>query len=230
MSPTILIVDDEAGVRDLISDALSMVSIPSITASHGMEALSKIRDNHVDLVILDINMPLMDGYEVLQRLRETSNPVPVIVLTARLDREDTKQAFELGADDFVRKPFGIEELILRVQAVLRRTGAHEDSIHLISHGVLFMDLDQHRVTVGDKAIELSPTEFRLLQVFMENPQRVLSKEQLLSRVWGMDRSADLNVVETYVSYLRKKLGSAANIRTVRGVGYQLNELNENTNP
>lgn len=230
MSPTILIVDDEAGVRDLISDALSMVSIPSITASHGMEALSKIRDHHVDLVILDINMPLMDGYEVLQRLRETSNFVPVIVLTARLDREDTKQAFELGADDFVRKPFGIEELILRVQAVLRRTGTQEDSIHLLSHGVLLMDLDQHRVTVGGQAIELSPTEFRLLQVFMENPQRVLSKEQLLSRVWGLDRSADLNVVETYVSYLRKKLGPEINIRTVRGVGYQLNELNENTIP
>ena len=223
MSPTILIVDDEAGVRDLITDALSMASLTSITASHGMEALSKIRTNDVDLVILDINMPTMDGYEVLQRLREMSNTVPVIVLTARLDREDTKQAFELGADDFVRKPFGIEELILRVQAILRRTTASTNEDGRLKCGALLMDIDQHLVTAGGEIFDLSPTEFRLLQVFMENPQRVLSKEQLLARVWGMDNFADPNVVETYVSYLRKKLGSVISIRTVRGVGYQLND-------
>lgn len=223
MSPTILIVDDEAGVRDLITDALSMASLTSITASHGMEALSKIRTNNVDLVILDINMPTMDGYEVLQRLREMSNTVPVIVLTARLDREDTKQAFELGADDFVRKPFGIEELILRVQAILRRTTASTNEDGRLKCGALLMDIDQHLVTAGGEIFDLSPTEFRLLQVFMENPQRVLSKEQLLALVWGMDNFADPNVVETYVSYLRKKLGSVISIRTVRGVGYQLND-------
>ena len=224
MSPTILIVDDEAGVRDLITDALSMASLTSITASHGMEALAKIRTNDIDLVILDINMPTMDGYEVLQRLREMSNTVPVIVLTARLDREDTKQAFELGADDFVRKPFGIEELILRVQAILRRTTASTNEDGRLKCGALLMDIDQHLVTAGGEIFDLSPTEFRLLQVFMENPQRVLSKEQLLALVWGMDNFADPNVVETYVSYLRKKLGSVISIRTVRGVGYQLNEF------
>ena len=223
MSPTILIVDDEEGVRDLITDALSMASLTSITASHGMEALSKIRTNDIDLVILDINMPTMDGYEVLQRLREMSNTVPVIVLTARLDREDTKQAFELGADDFVRKPFGIEELILRVQAILRRTTASTNEDGRLKCGALLMDIDQHLVTAGGEIFDLSPTEFRLLQVFMENPQRVLSKEQLLALVWGMDNFADPNVVETYVSYLRKKLGSVISIRTVRGVGYQLND-------
>ena len=223
MSPTILIVDDEAGVRDLITDALSMASLTSITASHGMEALAKIRTNDIDLVILDINMPTMDGYEVLQRLREMSNTVPVIVLTARLDREDTKQAFELGADDFVRKPFGIEELILRVQAILRRTTASTNEDGRLKCGALLMDIDQHLVTAGGEIFDLSPTEFRLLQVFMENPQRVLSKEQLLALVWGMDNFADPNVVETYVSYLRKKLGSVISIRTVRGVGYQLND-------
>ena len=157
MSPTILIVDDEAGVRDLISDALSMASLTSITASHGMEALSKIRANDVDLVILDINMPTMDGYEVLQRLREMSNSVPVIVLTARLDREDTKWAFELGADDFVRKPFGIEELIVRVQAILRRTTASTNEDGRLKCGVLLMDIDQHLVTAGGEILDLSPT-------------------------------------------------------------------------
>jgi two-component system OmpR family response regulator len=221
--PMILVVDDESPVRDLIVDALSLVSIPSTTASHGMEALKKIRDEEIDLVILDINMPVMDGYEVLQRMREIGISIPVIVLTARLDREDTKRAFELGADDFVRKPFGIEELTLRVQAILRRsmTDAPLDSV--IRMGAIAMDIDRHQVSMDGTVIDVSPTEFRLLQVLLENSGRVLSKEQLLSRVWGMDNYVDPNVVETYVSYLRKKLGKGLGLRTVRGVGYQLTD-------
>jgi two-component system OmpR family response regulator len=221
--PMILVVDDESPVRDLIVDALSLVSIPSTTASHGMEALKKIREEEIDLVILDINMPVMDGYEVLQRMREIGISIPVIVLTARLDREDTKRAFELGADDFVRKPFGIEELTLRVQAILRRsmTDAPLDSV--IRMGAIAMDIDRHQVSMDGTVIDVSPTEFRLLQVLLENPGRVLSKEQLLSRVWGMDNYVDPNVVETYVSYLRKKLGKGLGLRTVRGVGYQLTD-------
>jgi two-component system OmpR family response regulator len=221
--PMILVVDDESSVRDLIVDALNLVSIPSATASHGMEALKKIREEDIDLVILDINMPVMDGYEVLQRIREIGLTIPVIVLTARLDREDTKRAFELGADDFVRKPFGIEELTLRVQAILRRsmTDAPLDSV--IRMGAIAMDVDRHEVSLDGAAIEVSPTEFRLLQVLLENPGRVLSKEQLLSRVWGLDNYVDPNVVETYVSYLRKKLGKGLGLRTVRGVGYQLTD-------
>ena len=221
--PMILVVDDESPVRDLIVDALSLVSIPSTTASHGMEALKKIREEEIDLVILDINMPVMDGYEVLQRMREIGISIPVIVLTARLDREDTKRAFELGADDFVRKPFGIEELTLRVQAILRRsmTDAPLDSV--IRMGAIAMDIDRHQVSMDGTVIDVSPTEFRLLQVLLENSGRVLSKEQLLSRVWGMDNYVDPNVVETYVSYLRKKLGKGLGLRTVRGVGYQLTD-------
>jgi two-component system OmpR family response regulator len=140
-----------------------------------------------------------------------------------LDREDTKRAFELGADDFVRKPFGIEELTLRVQAILRRsmTDAPLDSV--IRMGAIAMDVDRHEVSLDGAAIEVSPTEFRLLQVLLENPGRVLSKEQLLSRVWGLDNYVDPNVVETYVSYLRKKLGKGLGLRTVRGVGYQLTD-------
>ncbi len=219
----ILVVDDESGVRDLIVDALSLVSIPSTTASHGMEALKKIREETINLVILDINMPLMDGYEVLQRMREIGLTIPVIVLTARLDREDTKRAFELGADDFVRKPFGIEELTLRVQAILRRSMSDSSLNSAIRMGDIAMDIDRHEVSMDGNPIDVSPTEFRLLQVFLENPGRVLSKEQLLSQVWGMDKYVDPNIVETYISYLRKKFGKGLALRTVRGVGYQLTD-------
>ena len=219
-SSLILVVDDEPGVRDLISDALNLVGLSSITAAHGMEALTKLRDNQVDLMILDINMPTMDGYEVLERMRDQGSRTPVIVLTARLDREDTKRAFQLGADDFVRKPFGIEELTLRVNAILRRSQPQVESESVIVAGAITINLDQHLVSVDEVTIDLSPTEFRLLETFMQNQTRVLSKDFLLTEVWGLDNYADPNVVETYVSYLRKKLGGALPLRTVRGVGYQ----------
>ena len=222
-SPLILVVDDEPGVRDLISDALNLVGLSSITAAHGMEALAKLRDNQIDLMILDINMPTMDGYEVLERMNQQGSKTPVIVLTARLDREDTKRAFELSADDFVRKPFGIEELTLRVNAILRRSQPQVENESVIVAGAITINLDQHYVSVDEVAIDLSPTEFRLLETFMQNPTRVLSKDFLLTEVWGLDNYADPNVVETYVSYLRKKLGDALPLRTVRGVGYQFTE-------
>ena len=220
-SPLILVVDDEPSVRDLISDALNLAGYSSICAAHGLEAVTKLRENQIDLMILDINMPNMDGYEVLQRMREQGSRTPVIVLTARLDREDTKRAFELGADDFVRKPFGIEELTLRVNAILKRSRSQSENESVIVAGTIVMNLDQHQVFVDELAIDLSPTEFRLLQTFMENPGRVLSKNFLLTEVWGVDNYADPNAVETYVSYLRKKLGNSLPLRTVRGVGYQL---------
>ena len=220
-SPLILVVDDEPSVRDLIADALNLAGYSSICAAHGLEAVTKLRENQIDLMILDINMPNMDGYEVLQRMREQGSRTPVIVLTARLDREDTKRAFELGADDFVRKPFGIEELTLRVNAILKRSRSHSENESVIVAGTIVMNLDQHQVCVDELDIDLSPTEFRLLQTFMENPGRVLSKNFLLTEVWGIDNYADPNAVETYVSYLRKKLGNSLPLRTVRGVGYQL---------
>lgn len=220
-SPLILVVDDEPSVRDLIADALNIAGLSSISAGHGIEALTKLRENQIDLMVLDINMPSMDGYEVLKRMHEQGSRTPVIVLTARLDREDTKRAFELGADDFVRKPFGIEELILRVNAILKRSQSQFHNETVIAAGAIKMNLDQHQVTIDELTIELSPTEFRLLQTFIENPGRVLSKNFLLTEVWGIDNYADPNAVETYVSYLRKKLGDSLPLRTVRGVGYQL---------
>jgi two-component system OmpR family response regulator len=137
-----------------------------------------------------------------------------------LDREDTKRAFQLGADDFVRKPFGIEELTLRVNAILRRSQPQVENESVLVAGAITINLDQHLVSVDEVTIDLSPTEFRLLETFMQNQTRVLSKDFLLTEVWGLDNYADPNVVETYVSYLRKKLGDALPLRTVRGVGYQ----------
>jgi two-component system OmpR family response regulator len=220
VSSTILVVDDEPAVNDLICDALRLAGDRTSSASHGMAALRLLREAPVDLVVLDINMPNVDGFEVLTRMRAAGDHTPVIILTARQDRDDTKTGFELGADDFVKKPFGIEELTLRVKAVLRRAQVAEPQATL-RIGAISLDTDQHAVTCNGEIIELSATEFRLLQVLMEDAGRVLSKAQLLRRVWGIDDGLETTVVETYISYLRKKLGPELSIRTVRGVGYQL---------
>ena len=220
MSHRVLVVDDEPAVNELICDALRLAGYEPQVATHGMEALRLIRESPVDLVILDINMPDLDGYEVLSRIRAQENQTPVIVLTARIESTDTRKGFQLGADDFVRKPFGIEELMLRVAAVIRRSAPMADS-NTSKLGAISLDRDQHTVMCRDELVDLSPTEFRLLQVLMENHTRVLTKEQLLESVWGMKGTFESNVVETYISYLRKKFGANISIRTVRGVGYQL---------
>ena len=167
-------------------------------------------------------MPRADGFEVLRRMRDNGDRTPVIVLTARQDREDTRTGFELGADDFVHKPFGIEELTLRVRAVLRRALPTTDGDNgVVTVGAVTLDHDRHRVTRAGAEVALSATEFRLLAVLMENIDRVLPKDVLLARVWGLEGDLETTVVETYVSYLRRKLDSDLSIRTVRGVGYQL---------
>ena len=220
MQPTVLVVDDEDAINDLICDALSLARYQTVRASHGMAALRVLRESTVDLVVLDINMPGVDGYEVLRRMREAGDNTPVIILTARQDRTDTKQGFELGADDFIRKPFGIEELTLRVAAVLRRSQGQVPT-SVVTVGEVSLDPDTHLATCQEVPVELSPTEFRLLHLLMENEGRVLSKGQILTRVWGMSEDSETSVVETYVSYLRRKFGDHLYIRTVRGVGYQL---------
>lgn len=216
----ILVVDDEDGVAELVCDALGIVGYRTDRARHGMEALTRLRESTYDLVILDVSMPMLDGFAVLERMRASGDSTPVIVLTARQEKEDTRQGFVLGADDFVRKPFGIEELTLRVAAVLRRSLPSETST-VLRIGHITLDVDQHQVTAGGDVVELSPTEFRLLHVLMTDAGRVLTREQLLQRVWGLDGWSETTVVETYVSYLRRKLGDYVSLRTVRGVGYQL---------
>jgi len=220
VSFVILVVDDEPSVNDLVCDAMRLAGHEPIPAFDGLQALAELRTLDVDLVILDVNMPRADGFLVLTTMRSADDRTPVILLTARQDRDDVRVGFELGADDFVRKPFGIEELTLRVTAVLRRSGTEAGST-ILRVGQVELDSRAHRVLCAGDEVELSATEFRLLQILMEHTDDVMSKDLLLRRIWGLDGSAETTVVETYVSYLRRKLGSHATIRTVRGVGYQI---------
>lgn len=220
MTPRSLVVDDEPAVNELICDALHLAGYQASSAEHGMQALRILREQRIDLAIIDVNMPMMSGYDLLERMRASGLTTPVIVLTARQERDDPRTSFGLGADDFVRKPFGIEELTLRVAAILRRSAAQQGSARTVI-GSITIDDDAHEVRRGDEVVELSPTEYRLLSVLAAGVGRVLTREQLLDQVWGLGPGMESTAVETYVSYLRRKLGEDLTIRTVRGVGYQL---------
>ena len=217
----ILVAEDETSLNDLLQDALRMNGYETISAKHGMEAVRLIREEKPDLVILDINMPQLDGFGVIEKLRNENNNIPIIVLTARDQKDDKSIGFGLGADDFVTKPFGLEELLMRVAAVLRRSKNRPTEGKVLINGNISLDILNYRVSVNNKEIETSPTEFKLLQYLMENSGRVLTREQILSVVWGLDFATDGAVLDTYISYLRKKLGDSAYIRTVRGIGYQI---------
>jgi two-component system OmpR family response regulator len=217
----ILVAEDEMSLNDLLQDALRMNGYEAISAKHGLEALRLVREEKPDLVILDINMPQIDGFEVLEKLRKENNNVPVIVLTARDQKDDKATGFGLGADDFVTKPFGLEELLMRVAAVLRRVKSIKPTGNLLVVGKLELDQNNYRLKVDNTDVEISPTEFKLLQYLMNNSGRVLTREQILSAVWGFDFETDGAILDTYISYLRKKIGNNANIRTVRGIGYQI---------
>ena len=226
MGQLIMIVDDEAGVRELLSDAMKIAGFATMVASDGMSALTALRGAKPDLLIVDINMPLMDGFELIERLRSTGDNTPALMLSARADRADITRGLTLGADDYVTKPFGLEELLLRVKAILRRSQVSTTILEEMSCGPITLNDGLHKVTFNDENIDLSPTEFRLLQVLLENKGRVLSKSFLLDEVWGITFKSESTVVDTYISYLRKKLhrDGYEGIRTVRGVGFQIQEL------
>ena len=225
MAEMILIVDDEAGVRELLGDALRIAGFETSTASDGMSALTAIRNKKPDLLIIDINMPLMDGFELVERLRSTGDNTPALMLSARADRVDVTRGLTLGADDYVTKPFGLEELLLRVKAILRRSQISTSTGSDLSCGPIKLDEASHTVTFADELVDLSPTEFRLLQVLVENKNRVLSKGLLLDEVWGITFESESTVADTYISYLRKKLhrDGFEGIKTVRGVGFVIQE-------
>jgi two-component system OmpR family response regulator len=225
MAEMILIVDDEAGVRELLGDALRIAGFETSTASDGMSALTAIRNKKPDLLIIDINMPLMDGFELVERLRSTGDNTPALMLSARADRVDVTRGLTLGADDYVTKPFGLEELLLRVKAILRRSQISTSTGSDLSCGPIKLDEASHTVTFADELVDLSPTEFRLLQVLVENKNRVLSKSLLLDEVWGITFESESTVADTYISYLRKKLhrNGFEGIKTVRGVGFVIQE-------
>lgn len=219
----VLVVDDDEAICDTVEDGLRLSGYRTVRAVDGPGAVNAVRDHHPDLVILDVNLPALDGFEVLKRVRASGTSTPVIMLTARHERHDTVTGLKLGADDYVHKPFGLEELLLRVQAVLRRAAGEEP--RLLTCGPIGIDLDAHEVRVGGELVELSPTEYRLLTHLIERKGRVLSKEAILEAVWNIDFESGTTVVETFISYLRRKLGPDAGsmIRTVRGVGFRIVE-------
>jgi two-component system, OmpR family, response regulator len=220
----VLVVDDEPAITDLLSTALRYMGYQVTTAATGNAALEAAATASPDLVVLDVMLPDLDGFEVCRRLREQRDFVPVIFLSARDSEDDRVTGFVRGGDDYVTKPFSLEELTLRIGALLRRVrGGGEDDAARLRYRDLEMDEDRHQVWRAGREIELSPTEFRLLRYFLLNPERVLSKQQILDHVWQYDFNGEDNVVETYVSYLRRKLddGEPRLVRTVRGFGYVL---------
>jgi two-component system OmpR family response regulator len=225
MAELIMIVDDESGVRALLNDTLRIAGFETIEATDGMSALTLLRTHKPALMVIDINMPLMDGFELVERLRSSNDLTPVLMLTAREDKNDIARGLKIGADDYVVKPFGIEELILRIKAILRRSTKKISTPTIISCGPISIDDEQHLVTFNGEEIDLSPTEYRLLQILIEKKGRVLSKTLLLDEVWGITFESESTVVDTYISYLRKKLhrDGFEGIKTLRGVGFQIQE-------
>ena len=219
----ILVVDDEEGIRELIKDALSLSGFEVVDAPDGLAALAKIRNEGFDLLILDINMPKLDGFALLEKIRTSEIHIPVLMLSARGDKADVTRGLKLGADDYVTKPFGLEELVLRVRAILKRTKKETEENLVLQCGPIGLDEDHHLVTLHEERIELSPTEFRLLHFLMLRNGMVVTKEVLLEAIWDMGFAKDSTVVDTYISYLRKKLHKNGfdGIKTVRGIGFQL---------
>jgi two-component system, OmpR family, response regulator len=222
----VLVVDDEASICALLSATLRLTGFEVRVANGGREALTAAAEYAPDLVVLDVMMPDLDGFEVAQRLRASGQPVPVLFLTARDSVEDRISGLTVGADDYVAKPFSLEEVVLRIRAILRRSLGEAQQLvdgGLLRFADLEMDEDAHEVRRGGKRVDLSPTEFNLLRYLMTNAGRVVSKAQILDRVWNYDFGGDGRIVESYVYYLRRKIDKwdPPLIHTVRGVGYAL---------
>jgi two-component system OmpR family response regulator len=220
----LLVVDDEPNIVELLSASLRYAGFDVATATSGAEALDVARRFRPDLLVLDVMMPGMDGFSLVRRLRGDGVRSPVLFLTARDSTEDKITGLTLGGDDYVTKPFSLEEVIARIRAVLRRAGASSAAgTARLSFADIELDDDSHEVRRAGRLVELSPTEFKLLRYFLQNPGRVLSKPQILDHVWHYDFGGARNVVESYVSYLRRKVDTTEPhlIHTVRGVGYVL---------
>jgi two-component system OmpR family response regulator len=218
-----LVVDDERSITDLIATALRYEGFDVAVAPNGRDALAQATALRPHLIVLDVMLPDLDGFEVQRRLGADGLRVPILFLTARDATEDKIHGLTMGADDYVTKPFSLEELVARVRAVLRRTDDAERSVARLQFFDLELDEDTHEVWRGGQPIELSPTEFNLLRYLMLNARRVVSKAQIIDHVWRYDFGGDQRIVESYVSMLRKKVDfkEPRLIHTVRGVGYSL---------
>jgi two-component system OmpR family response regulator len=232
----LVVVDDEPNIRELLATSLRFAGFEVHAAADGASALALVRDVDPDLVVLDVMLPDMDGFTVTRRMRENGRHTPVLFLTARDDTRDKVTGLTVGGDDYVTKPFSLEEVVARIRAVLRRTHAEPDDGAVLRFADLELDEDSHEVRRAGIEVELSPTEFKLLRYLMLNGGRVLSKTQILDHVWQYDWGGDANIVESYISYLRRKVdqievpgpdGTPATvaplIQTKRGVGYVLRQ-------
>ena len=218
----LLVVDDEPNIVELLAASLRFSGFEVATAASGLEAIETARSFRPDLLVLDVMMPDLDGFGVVRRLRSEGSRIPVVFLTARDATEDKVTGLTLGGDDYVTKPFSLEEVVARIRAVLRRGAGNEVRTHL-SFADIELDEDTHEVWKDGQLVALSPTEFTLLRYFMQNVGRVLSKAQILDHVWHYDFGGEAGVVESYVSYLRKKVDTTEPrmLHTLRGVGYVL---------
>lgn len=225
MSGLILVIDDDDKITSLIRRSLAFEGYSVITASNGSDGLKQVTTHDPDLIILDVMMPQLDGWEVIRRLRDGGLKVPVMMLTAKDEVGDRVKGLDLGADDYLVKPFALEELLARVRALLRRkTESTDYPGSRLKFQDIVMDLDSREVFRGGRLIELTTKEFDLLHLFLENPRRVLSRDTIMERIWGYDYSGESNVLEVYIAMIRQKSeegGYPRIIQTVRGMGYVL---------
>jgi len=219
----VLVVDDETSINELLATALRYEGFDVTIADSGTSALAAVAEQRPNLIVLDVMLPDFDGFEVARRLRRDGQDVPVLFLTARDTTEDKVRGLTIGGDDYVTKPFSLAELVARINVILRRTYGDDGSAARISYADLTLDEETREVWRGDTAIDLTATEYRLLHYLMINARKVLTRGQLLDHVWDYDFGGDARVLETYISYLRKKIdtGGPQLIQTQRGVGYSL---------
>lgn len=233
---TIAVVDDEPSIRDLLTASLHFSGFDVVSAANGTEAIDVIEKSRPDLIILDVMLPDIDGFTVTRRIRNDGITVPVLFLTARDDTQDKVMGLTVGGDDYVTKPFSLEEVVARIRAILRRTRQDEEDGPVISVADLEINEDSHDVSRHGVPVDLSPTEYKLLRYLMDNSGRVLSKAQILDHVWQYDWGGDAAIVESYISYLRKKIDGVTYkdengeeqqvvplIQTKRGIGYMIRE-------
>jgi two-component system, OmpR family, response regulator len=219
----LLVVEDEPNIRELLATSLRFAGFEVHVACDGATAIKQASDHEPDLVVLDVMLPDMDGFTVTRRLRDSGRLLPIVFVTARDSVDDKVKGLTVGGDDYVTKPFSLEEVVARIRAVLRRTRGEISEDAVLRFHDLELDEDSHEVRRGSRVIDVSPTEFKLLRYLMLNPNRVLSKAQILDHVWDYDFRGESGIVESYISYLRRKIDAdePALIHTKRGVGYVL---------
>jgi two-component system OmpR family response regulator len=220
----LLVVEDEPNIRELLATSLRFAGFEVLTAANGAEAVKLATTESPDLVVLDVMLPDVDGFTVTRKIRETGRHVPIVFVTARDSTDDKIKGLTVGGDDYVTKPFSLDEVVARIRAVLRRTRGEQDDESSLRFEDLELEEDSHEVRRAGRIIETSPTEFKLLRYLMLNPNRVLSKAQILDHVWDYDFRGESGIVESYISYLRRKIdteGLPPLIHTKRGVGYVL---------